>query len=50
MILDYNHNQNLTVDQKLQSLIESMQMALDELRNEITALEKRVKELEEGAN
>jgi len=50
MILDYNHNQNLTVDQKLQSLIESMQMALDELKNEITTLEKRVKELEEGAN
>ena len=50
MIINYNHNQNLNVDQKLQSLIESMQMALDELKLEIAELDKKIKKLEEGAN
>ena len=31
MIIDFDHNPNLTEDQKLQSLKESVQMALDEL-------------------
>lgn len=30
MIIDYDHNPALTVDQKLQSLKESVQMALNE--------------------
>lgn len=30
MIIDYDHNPRLTVDQKLQSLKESVQMALNE--------------------
>lgn len=34
MIIDYDHNPALTVDQKLQSLKESTQMALNEVRTE----------------
>ena len=49
MILGYDKNPLLTTDQKLQSLIQNMQRALDELKIEITDLEKKVKALEEGA-
>ena len=34
MIIDYDHNPSLTVDQKLQSLKESVQMALNEVITE----------------
>lgn len=34
MIIDYDHNPALTVDQKLQSLKESVQMALNEIITE----------------
>ena len=34
MIIDYDHNPSLTVDQKLQSLKESVQMALNEIITE----------------
>ena len=48
MIIDYDHNPALTEDQKLQSLKESVQMAYDELIDNIEALKKRVKEIEEN--
>lgn len=34
MIVNYDKNPNLTVDQKLQSLLESIQMALNEIKTE----------------
>lgn len=34
MIIDYDHNPSLTVDQKLQSLKDSVQMALNEEPNQ----------------
>lgn len=45
MIIDYDHNQGLTIDQKLQSLKESVQMALDELKNEEAELRRIQQEL-----
>lgn len=50
MILNYDRNPVLTTDQKLLSLIESMQRALDEANNKIADLEKRIEKLEEGAD
>ena len=46
MIIDYDHNQNLTTDQKLQSLAENIQLALNEIK---AYLEERVtkKEIDE---
>ena len=46
MLIDYDHNPALTEDQKLQSLKESMQMALNELTEEIIKLKKKVEDLE----
>ena len=39
MIIDYDHNPNASVDQKLQSLKESVQLALNEI---VTALNNTV--------
>ena len=50
MILDYDKNPALTVDQKLQSLIESMQRMSDEMTTSIEDLKKRIKELEESGS
>lgn len=40
MIIDYDHNPRLTVDQKLQSLKESVQMALNEAGSDKEYLDK----------
>ena len=48
MIIDYDKNPMLTTDQKIQSLIQSMQRALDEMKHEISELENKIKSLEEG--
>ena len=49
MIIGYDRNPVLNTDQKIQSLIESMSKALDELKDEIADLEKKIERLEEGA-
>ena len=41
MIIDYDRNPNLNTEQKLQSLIESVQMALDELASRCVEIEKQ---------
>lgn len=48
MIVDYDKNPALSVDQKLQSLIESIQRMSDELTDSIEDLKKRVKNIEES--
>ena len=48
MIINYDRNPALTVDQKIESLIESIQLALNEKADNeiIDTLEKRLSELE----
>lgn len=48
MIIDYDKNPVLTVDQKLQSLIDSIQRLSDEMTDNIEDLKKRVKTIEES--
>lgn len=48
MIINYDRNPALTVDQKLQSLIESIQIMSDEITDSIEDLKKEVKKLQEG--
>ena len=47
MVLNYDRNPNLTEDQKLQSLVENVQRALDELQTKVYVLENEVKKLKE---
>ena len=48
MIIDYDHNPALTTDQKLQSLKESTQMAIDEALVSIEILKKEIMEIKEA--
>lgn len=48
MIIDYDHNPALTVDQKLQSLAESIQLMNDEITAKLEELKAAVKELQES--
>ena len=48
MIIDYDRNPVLTVDQKLQSLIDSIQRLSDEMTDNIEDLKRRVKNIEES--
>ena len=51
MIIDYDKNPNISSEQRLQSLIESIRRAFEELSDNIMALEKQIsaveKEIEE---
>ena len=46
MLIDYDHNPAASTDEKLRSLVESIQMALNEITSEIRALERKIEELE----
>lgn len=48
MIIDYDRNPALTTDQKLQSLIDSMQRAIDELTVSMDAVKKELEKLQES--
>lgn len=48
MIIDYDHNPMLTVDQKLQSLAESIQRSNDEITIKIEELKKEIKKIQES--
>jgi chaperonin cofactor prefoldin len=48
MVVNFDRNQNLTTDQKLQSLLESVQLALNEIDTRFDEISKAVKKLEEG--
>lgn len=48
MIIDYDKNPALTTDQKLQSLIDSIHRALDEVTDELNKISKDISELKEG--
>lgn len=48
MIIDYDKNPTLTVDQKIQSLIDSIQRMSDEMTDSIEELKKKIKEIEEN--
>ena len=47
MIIDYDHNPNVTDEQRLQSLKESVQMALNEIDAKLEELRKEIKKLQE---
>lgn len=49
MIINYDRRPRSTIDEKLQSLIESIQLALNEKadKDEVEKLKERIKELEE---
>lgn len=49
MIIDYDHNPQASIDQKLQSLMESIQLALNEIDSDIKLIEKMIEELRAGA-
>ena len=48
MIIDYDHNPRLTVDQKLQSLVESIRLMSDEITTRLEEIEKEIKEIQEN--
>lgn len=48
MIIDYDHNPRLNTDQKLQSLVESIQLLSDEFTTEIKAIKEEIKKLQES--
>lgn len=48
MIIDYDHNPALTIDQKLQSLAESVQRSNDEITIKIEELKKEIKKIQES--
>ena len=48
MIIDYDRNPVLTTDQKLQSLIDSMQRAIDELTVSMEIVKKELIKLQES--
>lgn len=48
MIIDYDRNPVLTTDQKLQSLIDSMQRAIDELTVSMETVKKELIKLQES--
>ncbi len=48
MIIDYDHNPNISTDQKLQSLVENLQLAYSEVASRCADLEKKVEELEKA--
>ena len=41
MIIDYDHNKDLTEEQRLASLKRSIQTALDEIENRLGAIESK---------
>ena len=45
MIIEYDRNKSLTEEQRLQSLIDSIQRALDELTTRIEMIDKKVEEV-----
>lgn len=47
MVIDYDKNPDLTEDQKLQSLVENVRIAFDELQTKVYILENEVKKLRE---
>lgn len=50
MILDYDHNPNITEEKRLQSLKESVQRALDELQNTSASTQKVTQEVTKVIN
>jgi hypothetical protein len=48
MIINYDKNPALTVNDRLQSLVESMQLALNEIETHLDEIDKSIKELKEG--
>lgn len=50
MIIDYDRNPALNIDQKMQSLIDSIQRSTDEMTLRIEELRKEVQKLQEQEN
>lgn len=48
MIIDYDKNPALNVDQKMQSLIDSIQRSLDEISIDISEVRKEIEKLKES--
>lgn len=48
MIIDYDRNPALTADQKLQSLIDSIQRAFDETTDIIKEMQKEIEKIQEN--
>lgn len=47
MIIGYDRRPNATMDQKIQSLIESIQLALNEIVTELDYTNKKIEQLEQ---
>ena len=48
MIINYDHNPALTVDMKLQSLVENIQLMNDEIATRLEKIEAEIKEIKEN--
>ena len=48
MVINYDRNPDLSTDRKLDSLAESVQLAIDELKTELAELRKKLEERSEG--
>ena len=48
MIINYDKNPRLTTDQKIQSLVANLQLALDELTSRCAEIEKRIEEIQKA--
>lgn len=46
MIIDYDKNPNISPEQRLQSLIDSIRRAFEELSGDINAIEKKIESVE----
>lgn len=46
MIINYDRRPNATMDQKIQSLIESIQLALNEIASDMDYTKKKLEEIE----
>ena len=49
MIIDYDRNPALSVDQKLQSLIDSIQRATDEIADSMYEIRKEIEEIKKSS-
>lgn len=48
MVIDYDHNPSLTTDQKLQSLVESIQLMNSEITTKLEELSAEIKKIQEN--
>lgn len=50
MIINYDRNPNRTIDEKLDSLLQNLQLALNEIEDRLQKQEKRIEELRKAVD